>query len=358
MSAVSVPKLSTTPGVDEEEATTTLLMVDKLQDMGINAGDIAKLKTAGIFTFVFCVCCVGAWLTSLCRVSGILMQTKKDLCNVKGLSEAKVDKVLEAAGKLHMSGFITASELLVKRQDVVRVTTGSSDLDKLLGGGIESQSITEIFGEFRTGKTQLCHTLCVTGQLPVEAGGGNGKVCFIDTEGTFRPERIGPIAERFNADPEQVLENITYARPHTHEQQIEILADVAARMAEDPYSLLIMDSAMALFRVDFSGRGELAERQQKLGRMLNRLMKIADEFNVAVVITNQVCADPGASAMFVSDPKKPVGGHIIAHASTTRLFLRKGKGDQRICKVYDSPSIPESEATFQLSNGGITDAKD
>jgi len=129
-------------------------------------------------------------------------------------------------------------------------------------------------------------------------------------------------------------------------------------MAEDTYALLIVDSATALFRVDFSGRGELAERQQRLGRFLNRLMKIAEEFNVACVITNQVCADPAGGAMFVVDPKKPIGGHVMAHASTTRLFLRKGKGDQRICKIYDSPCLPESEATFQISTGGIIDAKD
>ena len=286
------------------------------------------------------------------------MQTKKELCNVKGLSEGKVDKVLEAAGKVSARGFITGIEVLGHRNGVTRLSTGSVELDKLLGGGMESMSITEIFGEFRTGKTQICHTLCVTAQMPRSSGGGNGKVCYIDTEGTFRPERIAPIAERFGANPEQVLENITYARAFTHEQQMDLLVEAAARMAEDTYALLIIDSATALFRVDFSGRGELAERQQRLGRFLNRLMKIAEEFNVACVITNQVCADPGGGAMFVVDPKKPIGGHVMAHASTTRLFLRKGKGDQRICKIYDSPCLPESEATFQISTGGIIDAKD
>jgi len=183
-------------------------------------------------------------------------------------------------------------------------------------------------------------------------------VAFIDTEGTFRPERIGPIAERYGLDKDATLDNIIYARAFTHEHQMELIIEVAAKMVEDHFRLLIIDSIIALFRVDYSGRGELAERQQKLGKMLNRLTKVAEEFNVAVVITNQVSADPGGGAMFVADAKKPVGGHVLAHASCHRLFLRKGRGEQRICKIYDSPNLPEAEAVYQISEGGIIDAKD
>lgn len=237
------------------------------------------------------------------------------------------------------------------------------------------QSITEVFGEFRTGKTQLSHTLCVTAQLPLQMKGGNGKVVYIDTEGTFRPERIISIAARFGVDHQAVLENLVVARAYTHEQQMQLLTGVGAMMVTENFALVIVDSCTALFRVDFSGRGELAERQQKLGRFLSGLMKcknmmllrcscvdhclsllcvwlcvfmrceiVAEEFNVACFITNQVCADPSGGAVFVQDPKKPIGGHILAHASTTRLFLRKGRGEQRICKIYDSPSLPEAEA--------------
>eukprot|EP00727_Mastigamoeba_balamuthi_P011266 m51a1_g6762 Meiotic recombination protein DMC1 putative (340) ;mRNA; r:95797-97108 len=326
---------------DEDVEASSFTVVEKLQEIGINAGDIAKLKAAGIHT-----------------VESILMHTRKDIAAVKGMSEAKVEKLFEAAGKLRSLSFVTGTEFLKKRQDVIRLSTGSTQLDQLLGGGVESMSITELFGEFRTGKTQLCHTLCVTSQLPRNMGGGNGKVVYIDTEGTFRPERIGPIAERFGASGDQILDNVLYARALTHEHQMDLLTEVAARMVDDVYRLLVMDSVTSLFRVEFSGRGELAERQQKLGRMLSRLMKIAEEFNVAVVITNQVCADPSGGAVFVQDPKKPIGGHVLAHASTTRLFLRKGKGEQRVAKVYDSPSLPEAEATFQIGTTGITDAKD
>lgn len=326
-------------GVAVEDGGQPLLEIDRLTELGIAAADITKLKQAGIYT-----------------VPGVQMQCKKDLVVIKGLSEAKVDKIIEAARKLSDTGFITGTACLLQRKEVIHITTGSSALDQLLGGGIESRSITESFGEFRTGKTQIAHTLCVTCQLPLRMGGGNGKAVYVDTEGTFRPERIRPIAERFGLDCAAILDNILVARAYTHEHQAHLLSLVAAKMAEEPFSLLVVDSITALFRVDFSGRGELAERQQKLGKMMSQLMKLAEEFNVAVYITNQVVADPGGASMFVADPKKPVGGHILAHASTTRLSLRKGRGDQRVCKVFDSPSLPEVECIYSISEQGIVDA--
>ena len=332
---------ATATAATHEEEGPALMEIDRLTEAGVPAADVNKLKAAGIFT-----------------VPGIQMQCKKDLSAIKGLSEAKVEKIMEAARKLGGSGFVTGVCFLQHREKVVRITTGCAAFDTLLGGGIESMSITEAFGEFRTGKTQLAHTLCVTCQLPSNMKGGNGKVIFVDTEGTFRPERIKPIAERYGLDAEAALENILIARAFTHEHQSTLLAGVAAKMAEDQYSLLIVDSITALFRVDFSGRGELAERQQKLAKMMSTLTKIAEEFNVAVYITNQVVSDPGGASMFVADPKKPVGGHILAHASTTRLSFRKGRGDQRIAKIYDSPNLPEVECVFAIGEQGICDAKE
>ncbi|ERN01492.1 hypothetical protein AMTR_s00002p00270090 [Amborella trichopoda] len=311
---------------DLEDEDVSFESIDKLIAQGINAGDVKKLQDAGIYT-----------------CNGLMMHTKKSLTSIKGLSEAKVDKICEAAEKLVNCGYYTGSEVLLKRKAVVRITTGSQALDELLGGGIETLSITEAFGEFRSGKTQLAHTLCVSTQLPTTMHGGNGKVAYIDTEGTFRPDRIVPIAERFGMDPNAVLDNIIYARAYTYEHQYNLLLGLAAKMAEEPFRLLIVDSVIALFRVDFTGRGELAERQQKLAQMLSRLIKIAEEFNVAVYMTNQVIADPGGG-VFISDPKKPAGGHVLAHAATIRLMFRKGKGEQRVCKVFDAPNLPEAEA--------------
>ncbi|KAK8181110.1 Rad51-domain-containing protein [Phyllosticta citribraziliensis] len=182
------------------------------------------------------------------------------------------------------------------------------------------------------------------------------KNMLVDTEGTFRPERIAQIAERFGVDPDQTLDNIIYARAVNSEHQHELLNRLSESFATNEYRLLIVDSIMALFRVDYTGRGELNERQQKLNQFLTKLTQIAHEFNVVVLMTNQVQSDPGASAMFAgADGRKPVGGHILAHASSTRILLRKGRGDERVAKIQDSPDRPEGEATYIITNGGIND---
>lgn len=173
-----------------------------------------------------------------------------------------------------------------------------------------------------------------------------------------RPERIKQIAARYNLDPEQVLGNIMVGRAFTVDAVSNLIMQAAAAMIEDQFSLMVIDSIMAPYRVDYSGRGELAERQQVLGRMLSKIQKISEQFNIAIFMTNQVMADPGGGMTYAVDPKKPVGGNIMAHASTTRLYLRKGKGEQRVCKIFDSPSIPEGECVFQISEGGIIDATD
>ncbi|XP_054710485.1 meiotic recombination protein DMC1/LIM15 homolog [Uloborus diversus] len=327
--------------LDEDESL--FQDVDILQNHGINVADIKKLKTSGIFT-----------------IKGLQMTTKKKLNNIKGLSENKVDKIREALSKLDSNIFMTALDLCEKRKFVFRIGTGSEELNKLLGGGIESMAITEVFGEFRTGKTQLSHTLCVTCQMPGERNYSGGKVMFVDTENTFRPDRLKSIADRFNLDHEAVLSNVLYVRAFTSEHQMEVLDLVSAKFHEEAgvYKLLVIDSIMALFRVDYSGRGELADRQQKLAQMLSKLQKLSEEYNVAVFITNQMTSDPGAAMSFQADPKKPIGGHILAHASTTRVALRKGKGELRIAKIYDSPDMPENEATFSITEGGIADAKE
>lgn len=283
--------------------------------------------------------------------------TLKSLLAIKGVSDVKANKILAEAQKLVPMGFTTALEIARVRQSIIHMTTGSKELDKLLGGGIESGSITEMFGEFRTGKTQLCHTLCVTCQLPAAQGGGEGRALYIDTEGTFRPERLKAIAAKYGLDPNDVLENVAYARAFNSDHQTKLLVQASAMMAEHRFALLIVDSATALYRTDYHGRGELSERQMHLARFLRALQRIADEYRVAVLITNQVVADPGGGGPFaMADVKKPIGGNIIAHASTTRLMLRKGKANTRVCKVYDSPCLPESEAMFAINEDGIGDA--
>lgn len=284
--------------------------IEDLQSHGIALADILKLKQSGV-----------------CTIKGVLMITRRNLLKIKGMSEQKIDKIKETASKVLGISFMTATCYAHKREQVVRISTGSTDFDNLLGGGVQTMSITEVFGEFRTGKTQLCMTMCITIQLDERRGGCGGKAAFIDTEGTFRPERLKEIAAKHGLDPDDALENVIFARAYNSEHQNELLNALSTKFSEEvgQYKLLIVDSIISLFRTDFSGRGELGERQQKLNQFLARLMRMAEEFNIAILITNQMMADPGATMSFVADPKKPIGGHVLAHASTTRVYLSGGK---------------------------------
>ncbi|XP_056649060.1 meiotic recombination protein DMC1/LIM15 homolog [Diorhabda sublineata] len=329
--------------LDLEEEEVFFQDIDLLVEHGIAEEDIKALKQMGINT-----------------IKGLQMTVRKNLLSIKGFNDTKIDKIKEACCKVVLNtGFMTALEVCDQRKQVFKLPTGSANLDKLLGGGIESMSITEVFGEFRTGKTQLSHTLCVTAQMPGEKGYIGGKVMFIDTEHTFRPERLRPIAERFNLNQTAVLENILYARAYNSEHQFELLNNVAAKFHEEAgiFKLLIIDSIMALFRVDFNGRGEMANRQQKLGQMMSRLQKISEEYNVAVFVTNQITSD---FTLINAEPDlmKPVGGNVLAHSSTTRLCLKKGKGNKRVARIYDSPDLEEDEVSYAITSGGIDDPKD
>ncbi|KAI6888169.1 Meiotic recombination protein [Hortaea werneckii] len=326
---------------DDDGEENFIVDVDTLQSHGIGQADIQKLKANSIHT-----------------IAQVLSTISKAMLKIKGFSEVKVDKIKEAARKCtpSASGFVTGAEVLQTRKRCFRLSTGSKQWDAILLGGFQSGSVNEVFGEYRCGKTQLAHTLAVVAQLPKDVGGGDGKVIYIDTEGTFRPERIVQIAERFNVDAEAANENISYVRAQNSEHQHEALLQATEQLATGEYRLVIVDSICALFRVDYTGRGELNERQQKLNQHLSKLCKIAEEFNVAVFMTNQVQSDPGASALFAgADGRKPVGGHIVAHASTTRVLLRKGRGDERVAKIQDSPDCPEREATYIITTGGISD---
>jgi RecA/RadA recombinase len=289
------------------------------------------------------------------------MTLRKNLLAVKGFSDAKVSKILLASEKLIDSGatFVTARSIADERAGLVRISTGSKALDALLEGGVETRSVTELCGEFRTGKSQCCHTLAVTAQLPRSEGGGAGKVIWIDTEGTFRPERIKEIARRYGIEGDDVLDNIMVAHVHNSDQQVAAVKYAAATIVEDdaPVSLLIIDSIINCFRVDYTGRGELAIRQQTLNKHLNDIKKLANEFNLAVVITNQVSAKPDSTMSF-GPGYSAVGGHILSHFSTTRLMLRKGRGEQRVVKVVDSPTIPERDAIVQITSVGINDVQE
>lgn len=264
------------------------------------------------------------------------------------------------ASRLVPIDFTTATEMHFRRTELISITTGSKQLDTLLAGGVQTGSITEIFGEFQTGKSQICHTLAVTCQLPFGMGGGEGKCLYIDTEGTFRPVQCSAVANRFGLLGEEVLDNIAYARAYNWDHQLDLLNQAAQMMTETRFSLLVVDSATALYRTDCVGCGELSARQTHLAKFMRTLQQLADEFGIAVIITNQVVAqaDGGPNAMFNADLMKLVGGNIIAHGSTTRLILRKGREETCVCKIYDSLYLLESDCLFAINEDGIGDLKE
>ncbi|KAN0125003.1 Rad51 domain containing protein [Russula decolorans] len=333
---------SQAPQEDEAHQVSGPLLVEKLQEAGIHPQDVKKLTDAGFHT-----------------VEAVAYTPKKNLIGIKGISEQKAEKILAEAQKIVPLGFQSATEVHARRSELVHITTGSKNLDTLLGGGMETGSITELFGEFRTGKSQLCHTLAVTCQLPVDMGGGEGKCLYIDTEGTFRPVRLLAVAERYGLNGEEVLDNVAYARAYNADHQHQLLTAASALMSESRFCLLIVDSATALYRSDYVGRGELAARQAHLSKFLRTLQRLADEFGIAVVYSNQVMSSPDASAgPYASNEKKPIGGNILAHASTTRLQFKKGRANTRICRIYDSPCLPESETMFAILQSGIGDPEE
>jgi len=290
-------------------------------------------------------------------VNQLRSSLSKDLYNID-ISEEKIDRAIASVKKTSKPasyGFVTALQVKKERQQLPRISTGSKQLDGILGGGVEAGSLTEFFGEFCCGKTQICHTMSVLAQLPENMGGNNGRVLYLDTEGTFRPERIQQIAEERGLPPDSVMDNILVARAINSEHLMELLIEAAGHMcnSEEQFALIIVDSIMAGFRVDYKS-DEIMLRQTTLGRVLAKLQKLSEEFKVAVVLSNQV-ASQGINSMARSEQPKPIGGHVIAHASTTRVALRKGPDETKIGKIYDSPYLPEGECVFGISNRGIYD---
>ena len=282
-----------------------------------------------------------------------------ELEEITSLSADSCNKIVEhARASLAESGlitrdFISAADLAKKRSAIAKITTGSKALDDLLLGGIETQSITEVYGEFGCGKTQLCHSLCVTSQMPVEKGGlGGAGVLWLDTEGTFRPERIKQIAEHYEMDVDEILDKITVARAYNSSHQMLILGEVGKVITEEGIRLIISDSMTGMFRSEYLGRGTLANRQQKIGKYMRILSRIAEMYNCAVVGTNQVSASP--DSMF-GDPIRPVGGNIVGHTSKYRIYFRKSSKNKRVAKMVDSPHHPLAEATFELGIAGVQD---
>jgi len=320
---------SGTSGKDKEPSLADL--------PGIGPAALSKLETAGIYDLM-----------------SLAVMSPASLADVAGVGAAVARKAIQASRNLLELGFQDGIEYAKKRSNVSYITTGSKNLNELLGGrGIESRAVTEAFGAYGSGKTQLGLTLAVNVQLPLEKGGTSGKAVFIDTEGTFRPSRIKQIAEKIGANPEKVLKNIFVARAFNSDHQILLLEKISEMIKNgEPIKLMVIDSLTAHFRAEFAGRGQLADRQQKLNRYLHDLMKLAETHNLAVYVTNQVMANP---AQMFGDPTTAIGGNIVGHASTYRMYLRRGKQGSRVSKLIDSPNLPDNECVFFVTDAGVVD---
>ena len=304
---------------------------------GIGPAVASKLESAGIFDLM-----------------SLAVMSPAALGDAAGLGAAAARKAIHASREMLNLGFTDGAEYEKRRSNVCHITTGSENFDDLLGGkGLESRAITEAFGTYGSGKTQLGSTLAVNVQLPEEKGGANGKCVFIDTEGTFRPTRIKQIAEHLGANPEKVLKNILVARAFNSDHQMLLLERVSEMIKEgEPIKLMIIDSLTAHFRAEYAGRGQLADRQQKLNRYMHDLMKLAETHNLAVYVTNQVMANP---AQMFGDPTTAIGGNIVGHASTYRIYLRRGKQGSRVAKLIDSPNLPDNECIYFVTDAGVVD---
>ncbi len=294
------------------------------------------------------------------NIMDLIVRGPVEISEITGMDKETTEKIVNKARKqlieegLIVKDFESATDIYKRRLDIDKISTGTNCLDTLLDGGIETQALTEVYGEFACGKTQFCHTMCVLVQKPKEEGGLEGGALYIDTENTFRPERIVSIAKANEMDPEKVLDNIIVARAYNSAHQTLILEEVGPVIRENNIKLIIVDSAVGLFRAEYLGRGTLSVRQQKLNHFVHLLVRIAETYNIAALATNQVMASPD---VFFGDPTRPIGGNVVAHTSTYRIYFKKS-GKKRIARMVDSPHHPEMDVIFALGEAGVIDPDD
>jgi DNA repair protein RadA len=369
-----------------EVVATSIVPEDlEIQDIeGVGPTTAKKLKEAGIVS-----------------VMDLAVTSAEELAVDINTSKETAASFIMAAQKLLRDSniiekeFVTADAALEKRKSMLRCSTGSVALDELLLGGIETQAITEFYGEFGSGKSQICHTLCVTARQPIDPsaaattttiaaeseselhnvksihddddGGGSGDTdnkrinhgldsgtIYIDTEGTFRPERIEQIARSRSLDASRVLKSVAVCKVYNSSHLELIIKDLGKYINDFKAKLVIIDSIISLHRAEFAGRGTLADRQQRLNGMLHKILRLAEIYNVAVVLTNQVQSSPDT---FFGDPTKAAGGNVLGHASTYRIYLKKS-GENRIARMIDSPYHPYSDARFTINEKGTDDIEE
>jgi DNA repair protein RadA len=306
---------------------------------GVGPATARKLREAGVLSIMD----LAVALPTELEDAGLTRETAGALIFV-------AQRKLREGGVLQQE-FVPAAAALERRRGMLRCSTGASNLDQLLKGGVETQAITEFWGEFGSGKSQICHTLTVMAQLHPQKGGLGGAALYVDAENTFRPERIAEIAEARGLESETILANVFVSKAYNSSHLELVVRSLGNFIEKYRARLVVVDSVISLHRAEFLGRGTLAERQQRLNSLIHRLLRVAEVYNIAVVITNQVQQHPD---IFFGDPNRPTGGHVIAHAATYRLMLRKSR-NYRIATMVDSPYHPTGDAIFAISPKGIED---
>ena len=300
---------------------------------GVSTPTIEKIKKAGVHT-----------------VEELATQTTKQLSERAGIGADTAENAINKALNLVGRGYITGKQLYDELQHRTRLSTGADELDTLLGGGIESETTTEISGKEGSGKTQICHMLAVQAQRPLEKGGLGAEVAWIDTEDTFRPDRIVEIATALEMEPMTVLSHIHRWKAANAPDQLDAVEKLSALCNEKSVGLVIVDSMMGHLRGEYIGRGMLSERQGVLGDILQKLSKTCQTYKLTAVYTNQVMDNPG---VLYGNPERAIGGHIMGHAATTRIHLRRSKGPLRIAALKKSPYLPDGEARFKITESGV-----
>jgi len=307
--------------------------ISELGDLdGVGEATVEKLNAAGYYDLM-----------------SIATSSPGQLSDVAGLSEAVARKMIQQARENLNLGFESGVQLVERREKVFRVSTGSTELDRVLGGGVESGSITEAFGQMGSGKSQLAHILVVNclQMFP------KSKVVFIDTEGTFRPERIKQLAKARKLDEEDVMKRTIVGIAQNSDHQM-LLAEKAGEMMgakTEDVKMIIVDSLTANFRVEYLGRGTLANRQQKINKHMHVLSKLATTYNCVAFVTNQMMSSPQAYGI----SELPIGGNIVGHNSCTRMWMKRSSKNTRKIKLIDSPHLKDDEVTIGVVEEGFVD---
>ncbi|MDP2692194.1 MAG: DNA repair and recombination protein RadA [bacterium] len=306
---------------------------ESIQDLpGVGPVSVEKLITHGFDTML-----------------SIAVSSPAQIADASGLSEPKARTIIQAARNALNFNFTTAfDEKRTREKEVFKIPTGSTKLDGILDGGFESGIISETFAKFGAGKSQIAHQLCVN----IHKLDPAFKAIYIDTEHSFRPERIDEMAREAGLDSDKILKNVIKTNVFNSDHQMFMVEQTEGLIKKDKnIKLLIVDSIIDHFRHEFPGRGQLADRQHKLNKHLHFLAKVAKLYNVVVYVTNQVMDDPG---LMYGDPVKAAGGNIVGHICQTRLYLRRSQKGVT-AKVIDAPNLAPAEAIFQITKEGIRD---